>query len=937
MSELAQFDRLLEADAKGERTPSLTLTGEPGIGKSRLLYETEWLARQRDWTVLLGSCHRRSGQDPYAPFSDLLARFLSTRPHAQRRRDLAGCSWLVRLLPELLEGAVVPAPTGPLAPEQERRLMFAAVRHFLYNVAGSAGTLLLLDDLQWAGEDTLDLIASLLHGSTTSDHSERPLRLVIAYRDTDLARSDPLPLLTADLASEGLTERLQLTPLARQEASDLFSTLLAGSASPFSLIAEPAVQRMLDCAGGVPFFLVTYAQALRVGVPADGGDSDNYQQETKSGRTTKGSVPWSIAASIRSRVAVLGKEAEELLAVAAVAGGAIHHRALLVAARSDGLTEANSVAAIDAAVQAQLIAESNDGCYAFTHDLVREVILLDLGAARRAMLHRRVATALEAQPNSHRQAPALAWHFSAGEDSKQALPYALLAGDQAEASYAHTEAEKQYRAAVELSRKVGDQACEAEALEKLSTALLRLARYNEALAMCESAYLAYRGLGDIEGEGRVAEGIQRAYSALAMPEKGVTRLRSLLEELCARGLSPIGQARLYSSLASMLTASGWFYGAQEEAASRLSEALAAAERAMTLARAAAHDGVLARALLVRARALSFTGRVGEGLDGFDGLLPLAEACGDLRTLSAGLAHAQELSMYRGDFALSQHYLDRDLALSERLVDPITDASIWQNQAELAYYCGDWTLARSAIARALEIIRTNDLAARKLGTYAQCYASQLHLVAGEQEQADALGAAPLALARERQDMQQLRMASSVLAERDLLAGHAEVVRAYLAPLLERPGLEEAQALFVLPQFAWALLNLGRMSEAEECALHSCARARAGHLRLWLVDGLRILAIVRLRQARWQEACALLSEAIALCHAMPYPYAEAKTLWVYGQLEAARGDLAAARERFTQALAICERLGEGLYRKRIERDLEDLDALSTSRVQAYRSPP
>jgi hypothetical protein len=100
------------------------------------------------------------------------------------------------------------------------------------------------------------------------------------------------------------------------------------------------------------------------------------------------------------------------------------------------------------------------------------------------------------------------------------------------------------------------------------------------------------------------------------------------------------------------------------------------------------------------------------------------------------------------------------------------------------------------------------------------------------------------------------------------------------------------------------------------------ARVHHFHLWLVDGLRVLAMVRLRQCHREEACALLEEAIELCRAMPYPYAEVKALWVYGQLEAARGDLVAATGHFTAALAICDQLGEGLYRPRIEQELEQI---------------
>jgi hypothetical protein len=77
-----------------------------------------------------------------------------------------------------------------------------------------------------------------------------------------------------------------------------------------------------------------------------------------------------------------------------------------------------------------------------------------------------------------------------------------------------------------------------------------------------------------------------------------------------------------------------------------------------------------------------------------------------------------------------------------------------------------------------------------------------------------------------------------------------------------------------------------------------------------------------QARWEEACALLEEAITRCRAMPYPYAEAKALNVYGQLHTDKGEPEQAREKYQVALWVCERLGEGLYRASIERDLRRL---------------
>jgi hypothetical protein len=85
---------------------------------------------------------------------------------------------------------------------------------------------------------------------------------------------------------------------------------------------------------------------------------------------------------------------------------------------------------------------------------------------------------------------------------------------------------------------------------------------------------------------------------------------------------------------------------------------------------------------------------------------------------------------------------------------------------------------------------------------------------------------------------------------------------------------------------------------------------------------LLALVRLSQERWEEARVLPEEAIALCRGMPYPYAEAKAPYVYGQLHAAKGEPEQAREQYEAALTICDRLGEGLYRPHIEHALAEV---------------
>ncbi|HEX6818884.1 MAG TPA: AAA family ATPase, partial [Ktedonobacterales bacterium] len=439
---------LLDRHLGHEGAPLLLLAGEPGIGKSRLLREAGERALAAGWRVLRGGCQRRSVQAPYEPIVDALARYITSRSTGQLRSDLKGAHWLVRLLPELAERTVAPRPQWHLPPAQERRLMFAAVGRFLENVAGARGTLLVLDDLQWAGVDALELLDAVLRQETDAQEADAtvpPLRVVGAYRETEVRLLDPLARFLTDTVGEGIALRRQLGPLRDEDARALLSALLRGEEDGDAALCERIVHR----SGGVPLFLVSCARGLRSGaLSGEGG--------------TEEEIPWDLRQNIRQRVTALPEPAQRLLGVAAIAG---REASLGLLESASGQGEEELLAALEAADHARLLVATDSQTYRFVHDVIREVVEADLGRARRQLLHRKVAEALE-QRGEH-ELEQLAYHYEQAGENAKALVYLERVGDRAIERYAAAEAEHIYRLIATLAAAIADRRAQARALEKL--------------------------------------------------------------------------------------------------------------------------------------------------------------------------------------------------------------------------------------------------------------------------------------------------------------------------------------------------------------------------------------------------------------------------------------------------------------------------------------
>ena len=879
-SELALIERLLS----DRLPPTLLIEGEPGIGKTRLLHEAASLAAGSGWAVLMGSCPQGSYQDPYAPLLNMIERDIARRSPADLKSVLQGCGWLVRLLPELGERDTVQLPPWTLPPEQERRLMFAAVARYVANIAGTAGTLLVFDDLQWAGSDACDLLEALARSATTA-----PLRMIGAYRNSDISSASPLAQTITHFEHEELLHQHTLSPLTEDESLTLLRRLLPDGDTITGELQNHVVRQC----GGIPFYLVGWAQALTSGTLPAGQDD---------------ALPSDVMQSIRRRIAMQSEVAGETMQTLAVAGGMASLRLLRDVLLAGGRSEDEMVIALEACARARLLDETSDIAYQFANKVVRDVVAHDLSAARRTALHRRIAAALEHEPGEI-PAEMLAFHYLRADEPTKAVTYLESAGDRAVTMQAYAAAETAYGELVEQLDYLGRPLDAAHAREKWGRVLCSKARYDQSLTAFEHAWEVYRKAGDSEAQTRALTQIGQVYADRGSAREGLQRLAPALAPDSARGVTPQTLAALHDIYAQLLHLAGQ-YGEQ----------MAETERAAAYARDAGDEALRCQIEMRRGNALRMLGQLREARQTLEDVIHVAETLGDPRILSQALENVSVVYLLQGEFARSTQDVERALALAEQMADPLATELLLLRRGLNAYAAGDWPKAHSDYNQAQEIAR--QLGASWVSPYIALGPGLLRLAEGDLERASQLIEDAAALAEQTGDLQALRLAQPSLAERNLLASQPAAAHAQLVPLLDRPGQQEGLVTYLLPYLAWASLDLGYEDETTALLDECLERSRREDIRLAEVDALRVRVIQATRRGEAAAAEQALEDGLRLSRELPYPYAEAKLLYAGGLAARAAGDTPLARERLLQARDALRALGEGLYLLHVERALDEL---------------
>ena len=840
-------DRLSEAldRARGGAGSVVLLAGEAGVGKTRLASE---LARTADALVLRGAA-RQVGTTPYGPLADALRSHLRAEPDA-----LAGsgplAAHLALLLPEL----------GPVPAESDRPTLFEAVRCALAHLARERVVLLVLDDLHWSDEATLELLSAL-----AGPIGELSVLLVAGYRSDGLPRDHGLRRVRNDLRRSGALDEIVLAPLGARETGELLAAELNHEPSP------ALVRTVHDRTEGVPFFVEELARALvAAGALTEGRSGLELAAHGKV------PVPDTVRDAVLLGAGELPAEVREAADAAAVAGEVFE---------LDLVADIAGEEAVTGLLASGMVVEDDGGLARFRHALARDAMYADIPWSRRRSLHRQVAAALEAAGAPARR---IAAQWAAARDSERARAALVSAAIESEAMHAHRDAAECARQALELWPD-GEEDARVEVLECHT-------RCSELAGDLTEAVRGWRELSDIRrarGEGSQFAAAQRRLAA-AHDLKGERELafaaRSAAAHVFAESGLPGEAAVDHLAMANHLRLTGKHVAAVEQAR------IAAAE-----ADAAGRVDLRIRALGLEGVARAKGGDFEPGLETVRNGLALAVEH-DLTAVAAELYQRLSLVLYdAADYGRAQEALDTALELCRASGAAGTEEACVSCLAYVLRDRGEWTEA-AAICREL-------IASGSSVFVAEGLLGSIHCFQGRISSARRLLASSLAVSARLDHYNMTVDSTAALAAVAAAEGADHEAAEHCRAVLARWS-ESDDHHYALSGLRWAAVWFARRGERADA--HNCIEAltrmasAGGHAEA-LAALAHAIAEIALLDGDADAAADQLTRAADLHRTLDMPYVRAQIEVRAGVVLAAAGEREAALDRIAGAYRMARRLG------------------------------
>ena len=627
------------------------VSGEPGIGKTRLTCELCLEAHREGISVLYGHAHEEVAT-PYEPFVKCLDGYYAIAPATGAEAVGPWAAPVARIVPALRRR--LPALDESAEPSQY--VLLDAVSALFAAQTADAPAVIVLDDLHWADAGSVALLEHLL----SSPHEVNAL-VVGTYRATELVPDGPLARALARLSGDARLIQIELSGLEDADARALVGEITGLSGDRVGTLASS----LRRDTGGNPLFLT---ELLR-GREEDG----DLMAGGAGGDGPALDLPRALTEVIRRRVRRLGPQAADVLATAALVGTEFDPELVVRASAADADVVS---AALEAAESAGIAHTNGGGRMRFAHPLVARSLAEHLPGREKGAAHRRIAEALEEEGGVRPAELARHWGEARPASPSKACEHAERAAAVALASFDSTAALDWYRHALELhARADGDPEQQCRLLIGLGKAQRLAGDSSFRQTLLDAARLTQElGLTDLLVEAALANNRGFVSSSGLVDEERVALLESALAQ--ASDLPERVGARLEAMLGLELTFSGEWDRRTKLSASALERARGCGDR-----------HTLATVLVARLLTIWAPETLEERLATGEEAVAIADELSDpLLRFHAVHWHSIAL-LHAGRMAEAKRAIEREVALAERLGDPTALWIAGYDRANLAIIAG----------------------------------------------------------------------------------------------------------------------------------------------------------------------------------------------------------------------------------------------------------
>lgn len=876
--ELARVKGVVQNLVEHGRGGGALVTGEAGMGKSRLTSELKQATTGLQLGVFEGGCVAY-GQSAYDVIVKVLSAFFKIQsddpPAVASERVQTRINGLfstgeerLQILPYILNLLGLPLVEREMAdrirhlePAQLRQQTFLAVRDLLLAAAQRQPLLLIFEDLHWVDKPSLDLLLFLFNAVESA-----PIVLFCISRPANNQAAPQIQRIGAATLGERFVH-IPLEPLSLQDSAALIDLLLTISDLPESLR-----QMIPQRAEGNPFYL---EEIIRMLIDRNLIQRRNDRWEMTPGADVNAlQVPRTLEGLIMTRVDNLPESTRHVAQCASVIGrdfsdGLLRHVVNGQSPRLDGdLQEL-----LDHELVRQTV-EQPDRQYAFRHILTQQTIYNSVLLRRREQLHHKIGAAIEDLYHDRldEQSERLAFHYTESKDAARALPYVIRAAERAAARFANEEALSFYHSALELATKSGAPAEQrVRILVGLGDAQTFVGDFESASASLRTALDLARTAAATPAEARLTAEIERrlgrVYERRAAYDEAMRWLEAAMRDINRDSTSghAVERVRIYLDI-------GWV----QYRIGKLDEAEHWRLRATEISEGYDYYAEIGSAYNGLAAIAYTKGDWQHAIEYAQQGLAVRETLGDIEGVSRSHSNLGAILLTVGEWDRALMHLTRSVELKQRIGDAKYLAQAYNNLAYYYLYKGDMAKARELFT-----------SARK-----------------DAEKIRALNSICLALNG---------LAQTHVMEREFPRA-VELLKTSIATARETGGQEPlAEALWVLAE---AEVGQGAVSAARGAAQESLQMARDLGIRQTEANAFRVLGTIECASQKWGDADTHLKRSVAIFTELQNAFEAARAELELALLEQARGAQAEARQLLERCLATFTRLGAEVYRARTE---------------------